>query len=336
MNSALYYPNIQINSEHIMKMALLHWDSLEFISPFANNHPYYEKKEMSEAYELIAKPHIPSNEEKEIAHTKIMDLITSKLPDWFLFNPNDKEIAYHVYPGKLLDKTWDAIYELKYAGREINSQVYDTASSFGLTIMSILADACAGSQKITITDKADSYSSLMRYLTAYLGGEYVQNTNEIDKLVTIPMWGFAINKIPFKRLVDLRKREYEKNDTFLRDLRLNYKNAVEQYVDKIKNEAKTHNDLIEINRVFEQSMNDDIVELKKQLKMEIVNIILSKEILVAILAGVGLLVEPISSTIIGTGALVKKDVEYRSKRKEVLRKHPTSWLYVSENERQYL
>jgi hypothetical protein len=336
MNSALYYPHIQINSESIMKMALLHWDTLEFITPFDDNYHYYEKKEMSEAYELIAKPHIPSIEEKEIAHNKIIELITSKLPDWFLYNPNDKKIVYDVYPGKLLDKTWEAIQEMRFAGKEVNSKVYETASSFGLTIMSILADACAGSQKITITDKADTYSTLMRYLTVTLGGEYGKDTNEAEKLVTIPMWGFAIDNIPFKRLIELRKREYEKNDTFLRDVRLNYKNAVEYYVDKIKNEAKTKNDIVEINRVFEQTMNADLMELKKQLKMEILDVILSKELAVAIVAGMAAFIEPISSTIIAAGALIKKDVEYRNKRKEVLKKHPCSWLYISANERQFL
>jgi hypothetical protein len=319
-----------------MKLALLLYDKIEFITPNKHTSGHYDSPLMSEAAEIVVKPHVPTQSEKEEAHNKIIDLITSDLPDWFVFNPNDQNLIYNVYPQKLLPKTWDAINEMHYAGKNEHWNIYQTNTSFGLSIMSILAETCAGSQKTTLTDKIDSYASLNRYLTYNLGGTYNNELSDGENIYTVPITSFAIDKFDFEKLIKIRKREYTKNDTFLRELRTNYRKAVENFIENIKTNAKSQGDIIELHRVFEQDISDDVENLKKELKLEIWDLIFSKEMFTAIITFATSFLEPISSSVIGVGALVKRDLEYRKKRKALLTSHPSSWLYVSQNERQFL
>lgn len=326
MYTALYYPHFAVQSEGMLKSALLLWDRFEYISPSKDHRPYYRQKELAEASELIAKPLVPTQEEKEDVHNKIISLIDSGLPDWFLFKPRDGELPYNIYPQKLLPKTWDELEERKYAlfgGSGDND--YATSSSLGLSIMAILANVCAGKKRDTVTDELDNYDALTRYYTAALEGDYNYKKNDFERLVTVSLKSINTSAVDIKRLTKLRKKE----EAFLRELRTNYRKSVEEYVSELNKSENLVRDSEELERIFEEKISNDFDELKKALRTEITKTIFSKELAVAVVAAAGVAIEPISSTIIAGGALVKKEIEYRQKRVEILKEHPSAWLYVS-------
>jgi hypothetical protein len=333
MYSALYYPHTAIQTEGILKTALLLWDKFEYISPFREYKAYYNDRDVEEAAELIIKPLLPTDKDKKDAHNKIISLVDSGLPEWFSFNSRDKELPYSIYPQKLLPETWELLRERNYAsvGNHLDNN-FATSNSFGLSIMAILANVCAGTQKDTVTDQIDNYDALTRYFTAALGGEYDYKRNDFERLVTISIKSIKTDSIDLKRLIELRKKE----GSFLQELRTNYRKSVEEFVSDLNKSPNIIRDAEELERVFEQNISNDFNELKKALRLEIAKTIFSKELAVAIVAVAGITIEPISTSIIATGALIKKDIEYRQKRKEILKQHPSSWLYVSANQRQYL
>ena len=75
MRTALYYPHTEVQSESLVRTALLTWDSLEYIAPDAGYQPQYESKSMARAMELIGKRRVPTTEEKETIHELVEDLL---------------------------------------------------------------------------------------------------------------------------------------------------------------------------------------------------------------------------------------------------------------------
>lgn len=329
MYTALYYPHINIENDNLIRNALLLWDKLEYISPSLDRMPWHKNPDYQEALSIIAEPHVPTDEEKKSAHEIILELATSDLPQWFFFNPENQDISYNIHPNKFIPETWDALEELKLVNT--NCDTYLTAPSFGLSMMSILADCCSGTQSQLITDEVDSYSALTRYLTEINGGEYELASEGFDRIVTISIKTINLKNIEIKSLASYRKRESNSNGAQLRALRHNYLEKINEYVERLVNESKTKKDKIEIERQFEQNMRDDLNNLCEELKVEAKKVVFSKEMAVAVLATAGTIIEPYTSTIIGIGALYKKKVEYKASRKKTLEQHPMSWLYESKH-----
>ena len=234
MYSALYYPHINIEDRGLIRDALLLWDKLEYITPSEYNTSWHPDDDYKTALSLISEPHVPSDEEKESAHNSVLELATSDLPPEFTFDPDRSWDSYNIYPQKLLPKTWDMLYELKLANK--HNDRFLTSSSLGFSIMSILADNCAGLQKQLITDETDFYSALTRYFTEINGGIYrlysdkesvtgnqQLDLDDVDRLVTISLKTINLKNIPIKSLISYRKKEKEDNASHLRTLRYNRK-----------------------------------------------------------------------------------------------------------------
>src|SRR5262249_25100266 len=126
---------------------------------------------------------------------------------------------------------------------------------------------------------------------------------------------------------ELREREVKNNDTLLRDLRHNYFNRLDAYVKQLAQEVRHKGDQDEIARTFEQEMESDLNELKKELKFEARKTLLSKEVFGAVVATALSVVEPISTSIISVGLLGKTLNDYRAAKRKVLKSHAMSWLY---------
>jgi len=239
MYKALYYPHININNDNIIRNALLLWDKIEYISPFSDTVTWHNNPECRDALSLISEPHVPTMEEKKSANDIILELATSDLPPWFFFNPEKQWDYYNIYPQKLLPDTWYALKELNLV--EKFNDAFKTSTSLGFSIMSILADCCAGEQRQMITDEIDFYSSLTRYLTEINGGEYEIDSEDLDRLVTISIKTINLNKINIKSLISYRRREKEDNATHLRNLRHQYLNKIMEYAGKLAKDSKTKN-----------------------------------------------------------------------------------------------
>src|SRR5215208_2499549 len=107
MRSALYYPHTEVRSSSLLKTSLLLWDNLQYIVPHPAYTPYYEDPLVKDAMELIGKPHYPTDQEKEEAHSQIKALVKRQLPASFYFSPSAGSADYEIWPQKLLGKTWD-------------------------------------------------------------------------------------------------------------------------------------------------------------------------------------------------------------------------------------
>jgi hypothetical protein len=324
----------------LMKTALLLWDRVEYICP--NNFvptPYHDKL-MAEAAELITHQHVPSTSEKRAAHKEVTRLLSKPLPEWFLFEPKSPISPYEILPGKFYNETWQALTEQGLARlnpmpvRGYTFSDYMVHPSLGYTLMSILADVCAGAEKRTITDETDSYAALTRYFTQDAGGQYgdvglADNLDaERERLITISLKIIDVRGVSLKKLVRLRKQEEKeaRKDTFLRSLRENYFAELDSYVKRLHG-ATREGDIEEIERQFEQSMTGDLITLRKELKDEAVNVILSKEFLGAIAVAAGAVIEPVTTTTISSALIAKSIRDYRGKKRAKYRGHAMSWLY---------
>ena len=335
MYTALYYPHITIRNGDLIKTALLLWDNVEYIVPDKYVRARSHDRNIQEAFELITKPHLPTLSEKRRAHELIVQMVNSGLPDWFLFSPNNEHLIYEIYPQKFLPETWEIVCETV----KIKSPRNDTYKTnqlnkfFGISMMSILADCCAGTQKRTITDEIDSYSYLTRYITSAHGGSYGNISEELERLVTISLKIIDVETFELKRLIDLRKREEVNNDDFLRKLRHNYLEAVDRYVNRISFEARSEEDINEIERIFEQELSDDLKGLRERLKID------AKIAILKVLAAVTTVLRPfmtvgssiLTSDLIGVGSLYEAKINYSKSRRKSLEDHAMSWLYTAKS-----
>ncbi len=73
------------------------------------------------------------------------------------------------------------------------------------------------------------------------------------------------------------------------------------------------------------------VDFEEALRLKAGAVIMSKELLVAVLAAAGAVVEPWTSSVVGIGALLKARLDFRAGREEAMRKHAMSWLYQTKS-----
>jgi len=83
MPSAVYYPHTAVRDENFLKHALLYWDEVNYISPWRDFDalPRYPG-ETTKALSKFLVPHVPTKQEKELAHREIMALVENGLPSW--------------------------------------------------------------------------------------------------------------------------------------------------------------------------------------------------------------------------------------------------------------
>jgi hypothetical protein len=324
MYAALYYPHSSIRDEALLKTSLLLWDQLDVIVPSKGFRLSGGTRDGDEALELIGVARTPSDEEKLAAHKRVMALANSAPSECLAFDLSNPNLRYEVYADKFLSDTWRALKDSQLASEFQSGDFTDYALSqwLGLTMMSVLAEECAGTEKRLLTDEQDSYAALGRAFTAQHGGSYSSQA-EVDRerLLTLNIRMINSDGVTLRRLIHLRKSE----DAFLRSLRHNYLEALDECVSELSKKPRA-SDRQEIERRFEERMKDDLAELRKALVGEAVGSVFSKEMLVAVMAAAGAVVEPWTSSVVGVGALGKTWRDYRSKRADAMRKHPMAWL----------
>jgi hypothetical protein len=246
------------------------------------------------------------------------------LPDWFYVKDLPEDRRYTFYPEKFCPDTWRRLKSAKLA--EPIGDGFETSAPLGLTIMSILADCCAGTQKRLVTDEAASYSALDRYLATIGGAELGKFDDKSERLVTISLNIMNFKDVSLSRLVDLRQEEKTASGAHLTALRHGYLKKIEEYAEKLS-KAKTKHDAVEIDRVFEQEMRKDFDLLEDELKDEAKKVFFSKEMATAAIALGTTFLQPTIGLAVAGGALYRKKVEYRAARNKTLKGHPMSWFY---------
>ena len=366
MPSALYYPHTYIGNESLIKTALLLWDTIEYIVPqkSTSGHPYlgehYEK-----AIEIVGRPHIPTVAEKNAAHIKIKDFVKEGLPKVFYQIENDllsgdnrhclsrqkkDELnvpTYLIYPDKFDEQTWSL---LKREGLAFWDEIYGdyrVPPAFGFLMMSMLADVCAGTQILKITDRVEAYNWLEEQATNKFGGKYSSNigasaiSSDYDRLITLSIKVLDTGNLSINSLLDMREREARSNSRDLINFRRNYLSEITKYIERIGNEAKAERDVDEINKQFEDAMKDDLTELKRELNIAVSGVLLSREVGVSIMALAGTFLGSIlgipalsmGANLLGVGVVgpfIRKGLDHQEARRNAFKKHPMSWLYLNQ------
>jgi hypothetical protein len=176
-------------------------------------------------------------------------------------------MSFSMFSGKLLSETWRALERSKLARPTISEgfNAFATQKSLGLTVMAILADSCAGTQKALTTDRAESHSALTRWITLTKGGEfkagaYKKDAEDYKRLVSISLKVIDSRRYELRNLISLRQREEREGGHSLRDLRHRYATKINEYTDKLATQARTQGDKAEIERRFEQEMKDEKIQ----------------------------------------------------------------------------
>lgn len=340
LRSALYYPHTQMKRMNLVKSSLLLWDQVEFIVPDEHYRPHYASRSVAEAIEFLGVMHQPDLAEKREAHQKIAELISDDLPASFRFTSKDPRELYEIYPQKFLPDTWQMLRHAKLAGAPVANSDYPLANHAGLGVMSILADCCAGQTKRRITDRGAAYASLVGTLADGPADELEQQDAEAEeRLVGITLDVIDAPSISIKRLIEFRKQELKDPSHTLRAARHNYVDKIEAHLKKLAGH-KRKGDRRELDRVFTESVRDDVAALRHGLKVRAKENFLKRETFTAVavvataLGAVALgapVVIPGAATIGGTiatfGGVVSAKNKYAKERLELIAKNPMAYLY---------
>lgn len=354
MLKALYYPHTDIGSEVIIKNALLLWDQVETIIPSRTWRPEMGSHNRNrqaapawfpEAAEIVVARRVPDAKEQGLAHETLSRMVSDGVLQSLLGKgpvpwPSQE---YLIYPEKFLDRTWDLLCRHGIANWIREESDYGVPAAVGLLMMSVLADVCAGSQLQKITDLTQAYAWLARQRASLLGSQYVTDLDvsqiapDQDRLAMISPEVLDARKIPIEKLIALRRREAKDSGSDLRAMRRRFAKAIHDHIERIGKEARTGNDVKELSRQFRDELKTDLHDLKKELQLTSLKTLFSRKVCVSVLLVGGSLVSPVAGLTglatnvggLGVIPLLKAEVEHRAARREVLRRHTMSWLYVA-------
>jgi len=192
---------------------------------------------------------------------------------------------------------------------------------FALILMGLIAEICAGGTREKVTNYIDAHDAYTR-MTAVQTGAIISNPKANESsyatLATISLRSVNAGKIPLERLVKLRKRE--KEDGFLPPLRRKYRTSVDHCVQRLKKEARTKNDVEQIEREFEAEMKSDFQHLQEMLQIKGFSLSFDKPVSVLLQFLVG---SPLSALKDVLGFLPSFQLE----RQKILEEHQSAWLY---------
>jgi hypothetical protein len=148
-----------------------------------------------------------------------------------------------------------------------------------------------------------------------------------------------VDALDLEQLVLFRERELTEAGHTLRDLRHRYLERVERQVQSATTTGATGSDVEELERQFFEESRGDIAALRRELRAEVKQAILSKDVLVTLLATAGSLAFamfahqfhlPTAFTWTGApatlGGIVSARDKFLKSRSDVLRKHPLAFI----------
>ena len=337
MRSALYYPFTTIQSDDLIRTSLLMWDKVHIMVPWHGFGANFPDRDRARALELISVQHVPTHEEKKEAHDIVEDFATRPLlPDAFSYTSGVHNDDWPVYRDKLLPETWRVLEMAGLAGNRALGSGVPVSKPTGLSLLSILADCCAGKTLARITDIDAAYGVVAGLLATTEHEENPQRITESLAAVTLKI--IDTREIPLSKLISFRERE-EKSALGheLRALRHGYLDRLSKQVVALVGLKKAA-DRAELLRQFDEEMSDDLRGLRTELKLSAKETLLSKEVLIAALAGATALASPFfhfllpelvtfSGGIVSIGGLLATNTKFVKSRREVLRKHPMAYLY---------
>lgn len=340
MRSALYYPHTEIQSHFLLSTSLLLWDKVQFIVPYPGYTPGYDSKDMARAVELIGEQHYPTEQEKKRTHEFVEDFVTRQLPDAFVYREANFG-QYRIYPEKLLPETWNLLEEANLAARPVSNYGVPLNQVSGLAVMSLLADCCAGSTRIRVTDRSAAYTTVMGLLKDQPDAVMNEADQAYEKLVPVSLKVVDVEEVGLKRLIDFREREAKSAGHAVRDLRHRYVAALETYAKQLSEVKHDKSDEAEILRQFEEDMKDDLANLRDELRLGKKEVVFTREVVGTVLAGATSIAAVASGlpAELTAGALTWAGLpaaafggfsvrnKYQAARRKILQNHPMAYIY---------
>lgn len=245
-----------------------------------------------------------------------------------------------MYPEKLLSQSWEILREARMAGRLLDNSDYPLTEYAGLTVMSILADCCAGTTRSRVTDRGDAYATVAGLLGNNPDAPKVKRAEAHAQLVPISLKVIDATAIDLGALIKLRKREEKESGSSLRVLRHRYLEGLEAYVAGLADTKSTKADAKEIQQKFSDDMKQDLKDLKTELGRARTDVLTSNEIIATVVAGLGTAaswlagaplalegVTTLGGASVAVGGLIRVRNKYLKERETILRKHPMAYLY---------
>jgi len=145
------------------------------------------------------------------------------------------------------------------------------------------------------------------------------------RLVALSFSGPNFADVPLEDLVTLRARE----DDLLHGLRRTFLNQVDRTVTEITAKAESSREVADLITEFHQTMERDLRELKRSLRRSAAGVLLSKEFAFAVTAVAAASAVPVSGGLLASGGLAKALINYQDRRRQLLRDHPSAWLFAA-------
>src|SRR5262249_50028068 len=228
----------------------------------------------------------------------------------------------------------------RLSGKLLSNSDYPMSEPGGLTVMSILADCCAGAERGRVTDRGDAYATIAGFLGGKTDAKVSDPENPQEQLVPISLEVIDAPSLDLERLIEFREREEKEPGNTLRDLRHRYVASLESYVTRLTTAKTRESDAEEVKRQFADDIKKDLNNMKQELSFARNEALLSKEILVTALAGIGTVASwvfgmpvPILGVLTtggvpaAVGGVVAARSKYLSARYSIMQKHPMAYLY---------
>ncbi len=332
MQSAIYFPFTEPRHHALfLKNALFLWDSVDFVVPWRDFSSSYPDKETAEAFEMIGRNYVPTDDDKRRIHDELMDFCTGDIPDSLFFQLERSEV-YGFYPQKLFPETWDMLVESKLATIVKNDGEVRAASTnalFGYYMMSVVAVCCANGRKRLVTDDNDPYRTLGNILIDKGPSEGSAAESWHGRLVAMTLGAPDLSLIPIGDLIELRK----KDEHLVNGMRRVFVSALDAAVLDISKHADNINIVRDIVQSFTESMESDLRELKRGLKRAATSAILSPVGGVTVLSAIASVARGIPlAGFVTIGGLSKSLMDYQDRRRKLLSEHPSAWLFAGANQ----
>jgi hypothetical protein len=284
MRSAVYYPYTSVDNLALVKSALLLWDKLECIVPWPNFDFEY-KGQIADAMKLIGVERYPTDEEKKEAHDHLEEIFTRKLPLEFYYDVSSRGDYndYEIYPQKLLDER-KMLEQLLVSGKLLSNADRSLSEAAGLTVMSVIADCCAGTTRSRVTDRGAAYATLSGILGVCSNDEEKVQLGVEDQLVPITLEVIDLSTVELSKLIEFRDKENGRDGLQYRGLRYRYVDGLEKYVKQLTTAKGKASDVEAIKTGFENDMAIDLGNLEGELRSAKRDVAFSKDVMLTALA----------------------------------------------------
>ena len=328
MRSAIHYPDTHLQSPQAMASAMLLWDKLRVIVPFDGYRIEYDNYEMAEAWELIGKPLVPDDENKRQAHKSIETMLVAGVPRQIQYREDlQLDQAYEIWPQKLNYETWELLKQSRMTSGPLANGDYPFDHEAGITIMSKLADACAGTTFARVTDKMLAYGLI---------GDRDEPVLAQSHVVPLTLELIDANAISLEKLIDFRRREAkERRGGDYAALRHAYADAVQSHVARLRDvQSMNHRD--QLNGEFQDEMARYLNELKRAIGLAKTEMVLNPVVVSAVVGAGGFLAAgplgglaglAIGPALQGLADMFTAGIGFSEKQRKAMDKNPMAYMY---------